>query len=78
MEEELSRKHGVVSPEAIIFFGPPGTGKTHFAFEQELVNKENYLVTEETFMHILPKVPPSSHQKVIDEFEKDSVSFARI
>jgi SpoVK/Ycf46/Vps4 family AAA+-type ATPase len=29
-EAELARKHGVVPPRTIIFFGPPGTGKTHF------------------------------------------------
>ena len=34
-------------PKRSFSLGPPGTGKTHFAFEQELVNKENYLVTEE-------------------------------
>lgn len=29
-EVELAQKHGVVPPRTIIFFGPPGTGKTHF------------------------------------------------
>ncbi|WP_319547901.1 AAA family ATPase [Desulfogranum marinum] len=29
-EPELALKHGVVPPRALIFFGPPGTGKTHF------------------------------------------------
>ena len=50
----------------------------HFAFEQELASKKDYLVTAETFVHILPKVPPSLSNEVIDEFKKDSVSFSRV
>ncbi len=29
-QADLASKHAVVPPRAIIFFGPPGTGKTHF------------------------------------------------
>ena len=50
----------------------------HFAFEQELARKENYLVTTETFFHLKPKVLPSLSHEVIEEFEKDSVSYSRV
>jgi SpoVK/Ycf46/Vps4 family AAA+-type ATPase len=29
-QPRLARKHAVIPPRTIIFFGPPGTGKTHF------------------------------------------------
>jgi len=50
----------------------------HFAFEQELASQEDYQVTAETFVHILPKVPASLSDDVLDEFTKDSVSFSRV
>jgi len=50
----------------------------HFAFEQELASKEDYLVTAETFSHVNPKVLPSLSDEVIEEFEKDSVSYSRV
>jgi SpoVK/Ycf46/Vps4 family AAA+-type ATPase len=50
----------------------------HFAFEQELANNEDYLVTEETFMHIESRVLPSLSDEIIAEFEKDSVSYSRV
>jgi SpoVK/Ycf46/Vps4 family AAA+-type ATPase len=50
----------------------------HFAFEQELASKKDYLVTAETFSHIEPKVLPSLSDQIIEEFEKDSVSYSRV
>jgi SpoVK/Ycf46/Vps4 family AAA+-type ATPase len=50
----------------------------HYAFEQELASQEDYQVTAETFAHILPKVPASLSDDVLDEFTKDSVSFSRV
>lgn len=49
-----------------------------FAFEKELADKKDYLVTVETFTHILQKVPPSLSIEVIEEFKKDSVDYSRI
>ena len=50
----------------------------HFAFEQELESKEDYLVTSDTFSLIRPKVLPSLTDEVINEFEKDRISYARV
>ena len=50
----------------------------HFAFEQELVSKVDYLVTAETFTHIKPKVLPSLSDEIIKEFQKDSISYSRV
>lgn len=50
----------------------------HFAFERELADKEDYLVTAETFTFILPKVLPSLSDEVIEEFRKDSTNYSRV
>jgi len=49
-----------------------------FSFEQEHTSKQNYLVTTDTFLQIAPKVNPSLSDEVIEEFEKDSVTYSRV
>jgi SpoVK/Ycf46/Vps4 family AAA+-type ATPase len=49
-----------------------------FAFEQELASGEDYRVTAQTFIHIIPRVRPSLSDDVIEEFEKDSVTYSRV
>jgi SpoVK/Ycf46/Vps4 family AAA+-type ATPase len=49
-----------------------------FAFEQEIERKEDYKVTTETVSHIMSKVRPSLTDEIIKEFEKDSITYARV
>ncbi|WP_228644878.1 ATP-binding protein [Desulfomicrobium baculatum] len=49
-----------------------------FSFERELESNTDYLVTTETFLHMNPKIVPSLSADVLDEFEKDSVTYSRI
>jgi len=48
-----------------------------FSFEQELVTKQDYRVTTETILKIIPKTPPSLTEEVIAEFEKDCIAYSR-
>ena len=50
----------------------------YFAFEQELTEKEDYQVTTETFIQMMSKVSPSLSSEVIEEFEKDSITYSRV
>jgi transitional endoplasmic reticulum ATPase len=49
-----------------------------FAFEQELVSRKDYRVTAETFIQIMQNVRASLSNEVIEEFEKDSISYSRV
>jgi len=48
-----------------------------YAFEQELASKQDYRVTTETFVEILPKIRPSLTEEIIEEFQKDSITYSR-
>jgi len=49
-----------------------------FAFEQELATKQDYRVSTETIFDILPKIRPSLTDEIIEEFEKDSITYSRV
>ncbi len=48
-----------------------------FAFEQEYTNGRDYQVTTDTFIQILPKIRPSLTDEIIEEFQKDSITYSR-
>jgi SpoVK/Ycf46/Vps4 family AAA+-type ATPase len=49
-----------------------------YAFEQEIARKEDYQVTTDTILHIMSKIRPSLTDVIITEFEKDSITYARV
>lgn len=49
----------------------------HFAFEHELEEKKDYLVTTDTFIQMREKVAPSLSSEVIQAFEKDCINYSR-
>ncbi len=48
-----------------------------FAFEQEYASSQDYRVTTDTFIQILPKLRPSLTDEIIEEFQKDSITYSR-
>ena len=48
-----------------------------YAFEQEHARKEDYRVTTDTFIQILPDIRPSLSDEIIEEFRKDSITYSR-
>jgi SpoVK/Ycf46/Vps4 family AAA+-type ATPase len=47
-----------------------------FAFEQEHTSKKDYRMTTETFVEILPNIRPSLTEEIIEEFQKDSITYS--
>ena len=48
-----------------------------FAFEQEYTSKQDYRVSVETIMEIMPKIRPSLTDEIIEEFQKDCITYSR-
>ena len=48
-----------------------------FAFEQEHESRQDYRVTTDTFIHILPNIRPSLSDEIVEEFQKDSITYSR-
>jgi len=49
-----------------------------FAFEEEIAKRDDFRVTTETVLHLMPKVRPSLTDEIIEEFEKDTLIYARV
>jgi transitional endoplasmic reticulum ATPase len=49
-----------------------------FSFEQEYASKQDYRVTTDTLIQIVPKIRPSLSDEIIEEFQKDCITYSRI
>ncbi|MDR3567198.1 MAG: ATP-binding protein [Syntrophobacteraceae bacterium] len=49
-----------------------------YAFEREVARREDYKVTTEDFLGVMARMRPTLTDEIIDEFEKDSVTYARV
>lgn len=48
-----------------------------FAFEEEYASKHDYIVTTDTFLQMIARVRPSLTEGMIEDFNKDSLDYAR-
>jgi SpoVK/Ycf46/Vps4 family AAA+-type ATPase len=48
-----------------------------FAFEQEYGIKQDFQVTTDTFLQLVPKIRPSLADEVMGEFRKDTITYSR-
>ena len=47
------------------------------AFERDYVKAEDYCVTTETFLEMIPNIPPTLTDKIIKDFEQDCSRYTR-
>ncbi|MCK4604624.1 MAG: ATP-binding protein, partial [Deltaproteobacteria bacterium] len=47
------------------------------AFEREYVKGEDYRVTTETFVEMIPNVPPTLTNEIIEDFKQDCANYTR-
>ena len=47
------------------------------AFEREYVKGEDYRVTTETFLEMIPNVPPTLTNEIIEDFKQDCANYTR-
>jgi SpoVK/Ycf46/Vps4 family AAA+-type ATPase len=48
-----------------------------FSFEEEYASGQDYKVTTDTFLQIIPRIRPSLTEEMVEDFHKDSIAYAR-